>query len=479
MTGFVASVGIPMSMSMAMSMAMVITVSTGSGAHGAEAADGVADDPAVVISAGGGTREPRSFAEAMPLVAGTDIQRRAEALSWIDDADIDIDQGLALVAAAGADYTADTGAESVAYELIHPLWRIPDERYIDPIVAGYDRLAGKRDACEAALRVLVEIHSERALHAFIDLLRRPTSRSLDLGWVFIPADTARDGALMPGLLDMVEVLEHPSPVYAVILAGVEKGAWSVAGNERFIATCRARTRSMMDAIAAFGVVRRQYPGSDVQAVAANVGQADDQSLNASKAEAEKRVEARADACAELEVLLDLLGHVQGSEPLLRDALATMPDSMKAWAAVALAHLGSPPEADVWERLAKQPSARATLYQALDRDHRLDLFPARWLTQDALAEAALASWLEFPTELGAAPFSMRLLAKHPLVADDHRQILYVFAFRETDAEAEMVGVSGPYDVDASPRLWGAATFSKFERLDAKPLAAHIADYTEDP
>ena len=62
--------------------------------------------------------------------------------------------------------------------------------------------------------------------------------------------------------------------------------------------------------------------------------------------------------------------------------------------------GEPPDPADLARFAQDRETRKVLYDALERHQKLDLFPASWLTAEALAEADLVVWLNHPNELAA-------------------------------------------------------------------------------
>src|SRR5688500_8938584 len=89
--------------------------------------------------------------------------------------------------------------------------------------------------------------------------------------------------------------------------------------------------------------------------------------------------------------------------------------------------GENPDPGDLERFARDRSTRKVLYDALDHHQKLGLFPAEYLTREAMAEADLAVWLNHPNELGAVPDEMELMATVPAPALEHQRY-FVFRYK---------------------------------------------------
>ena len=140
--------------------------------------------------------------------------------------------------------------------------------------------------------------------------------------------------------------------------------------------------------------------------------------------------------------------------------------------------GEPPNPADLERFAQDRETRKVLYDALERHQKLDLFPASFLTAEALAEADLVVWLNHPNELAALPDEIELMATLPAPgADSERQRYFVFRYRMNPPhwrakDGWLAGVAGPYPVDGPVAPHATGTFSRFEPYDSKPPEAHL-------
>lgn len=126
-----------------------------------------------------------------------------------------------------------------------------------------------------------------------------------------------------------------------------------------------------------------------------------------------------------------------------------------------------------ERIGETPADRALLYIVLATRGLLDAFPARWSTQDALAEADMVRWLEYPTEMGFPPAEIALVER----AQTPAGIRYLFRFSHPDfLDGDWyVGCAGPYPTDGPPTMHFGDAWSEFERFDPGAIEPHIAKY----
>lgn len=141
--------------------------------------------------------------------------------------------------------------------------------------------------------------------------------------------------------------------------------------------------------------------------------------------------------------------------------------------------GEDPEPADLERFARDRDTRKVLYDALAQHQKLALFPSRYLTAEALAEADLVVWLNHPNELAAVPDEIELMATLPVAAaglEDQRY--FVFRYRTNPPhwaakDGWLAGVAGPYPADgASASSSAPGTFSRFERYDSKTPEDHV-------
>ena len=109
--------------------------------------------------------------------------------------------------------------------------------------------------------------------------------------------------------------------------------------------------------------------------------------------------------------------------------------------------------------------REATYGLLKEKDALSLFPSDLLTIEKGAEANLATWLEFPTELDALPDEIEHLKKVTIPFDKENSVHYhVFKFRVNEPhwagkDGWMLGVVGPYFDDSKPYDFPGSTFSR--------------------
>jgi hypothetical protein len=123
--------------------------------------------------------------------------------------------------------------------------------------------------------------------------------------------------------------------------------------------------------------------------------------------------------------------------------------------------------------------RRVLYDVLDHQGKLHLFPKQFLTWDAMAEAELAAWLNHPNELGSPPDEMELMAKVRATGADAAADRHYFVFRFRAApphwaakDGWLAGIAGPYDMSQEPRPSGSGTSSRFESFDSRTPEQHV-------
>jgi hypothetical protein len=141
---------------------------------------------------------------------------------------------------------------------------------------------------------------------------------------------------------------------------------------------------------------------------------------------------------------------------------------------ALAAGRDPPEADL-VAFASDRRTRRVLYDVLDHQSKLPLFPRQFLTWEAMAEADLAAWLVHPNELGSPPDEMELVTKVRAPAADTRFFVFRFRMRPPHWAAKdgwLAGVAGPYDLSQDPRPYAPGTFSRFESFDSRTPEQHV-------
>jgi hypothetical protein len=132
-----------------------------------------------------------------------------------------------------------------------------------------------------------------------------------------------------------------------------------------------------------------------------------------------------------------------------------------------------------EWIASHSESRIHLFHELTKLKRMDLFPAEFATNAALAESQMVNWLIFPTELGRAPDEIELMS---IVAADRvggspQDDFYVFRFRtyEPHWSAEtgwMCGVSGPFHRNVLDGETDSSSFSCFDPWESHSVDEHL-------
>ena len=117
--------------------------------------------------------------------------------------------------------------------------------------------------------------------------------------------------------------------------------------------------------------------------------------------------------------------------------------------------------------AKNIVTRQATFQLLRNWGLTNLFPEEFYTLEKAAESNLASWLEFPTELGTCPDEIQYLKKVPIHLGGQANFFhyYVFKFRMNHPhwianKGWMLGVVGPYYSNSKPYDHPNFTFSRF-------------------
>jgi hypothetical protein len=111
--------------------------------------------------------------------------------------------------------------------------------------------------------------------------------------------------------------------------------------------------------------------------------------------------------------------------------------------------------------------------------RTDLFPVTYRTWELMAEADLVAWLCHPNELGGPPSEVELISRVPEPdASSPDRIYFVFRYRTEEPhwaakDGWLAGVAGPYATAGTPEPQGRATFSRFEAVESRPPAEHVA------
>ena len=119
-------------------------------------------------------------------------------------------------------------------------------------------------------------------------------------------------------------------------------------------------------------------------------------------------------------------------------------------------------------LAMNPATRQALHGILEGFGRRDLFPKTYYTLEKSAESFLVNWLEFPTELNAAPDKIELFTSIHLRENGETVEYFVFKYKKECpppglSDDWMLGVAGPFGPDSNPYDIPLRVFSRFNEV----------------
>ncbi|NNM88721.1 MAG: hypothetical protein HKL95_09405 [Phycisphaerae bacterium] len=187
--------------------------------------------------------------------------------------------------------------------------------------------------------------------------------------------------------------------------------------------------------------------------------------------------------AHASLLLDFMSFLTGDAVVeaLEGALASYDPRLQHFAVLSMVRQDRVVDTKVLEAVAASSEVRNYLYDGLASLHRLELFPARFATQEAFAESDMVNWLIFPTELERSPHEIELM--NTFDNDNASLRYYLFRFRTHEPHwaaksGWMAGLSGPFEVAAMPTTnAGGSTFSTFTVWDEKSPFEHFREITE--
>jgi hypothetical protein len=373
-----------------------------------------------------------------------------------------------LVVAAAKDYPNDRDRyEYIGVQLLRNCWSSPHPAQICAVVEHYTALSGHPEKQWQALRILTELKTRESLAAFVDLLQRPESRSVSLELPLVPLVGSFWGgkdppeavsALFPAWFELVEHLDDIGGVYSLIASCHAVGLLDFADYPQFVADSVRRARRDLALIAGAGA--SSQPGDD--------SACPDRSLSRAR--------------SDLEWLLDLFSHMEHPDipQIVVDSLESTCQNVQLFAIPAALGRGIAVKDELLSALAARPSNRHKLWRLLEQSENLSRFPPGYATIQKLAEANLVMWLEFPTEMGRAPEEIEPLTVVRSVDEQGDPIeSHFFKFRHPEyMDGEwFVGFAGTYATGGVPTLVGSGTFSRFEVLESKSIAEHVADYLE--
>jgi hypothetical protein len=186
--------------------------------------------------------------------------------------------------------------------------------------------------------------------------------------------------------------------------------------------------------------------------------------------------------SEAAVLLDLFGYFRQDKVLeeLERALRYRDPKLKYFAISSLLRLGKEVNAKPIEGAAAYAEVRNYLFDRLQKIGKEDLFPKKYRTQEAFAEANMVDWLAHPAELGRVPDEIELMKAYSMDLGGQEGVCdyYVFRFRmlpphEAAKEGWLAGVAGPFRQKDEPTTNALGhTFSAFEKWESRSPEDHL-------
>ena len=357
------------------------------------------------------------------------------------------DEGLAVMRAACAPWPRpDEERQSIPQRLMLALCSVPHPSYLPLLLEHYPRFEGDETKWQA-LMLLSHMPQREAAESWVRWYRERWASGRGTPPPF--SDWARLGlhadVVLPALLEFADTDDAwlSERLYDEVLRYVRGGENSAAVRDQLVSAYRALVPGLKRAQRKTGVGWR-YEGDYLF-----------ERFRAAK-------------------LLELFGHfARGQvEPLLREALTYADPLLRSAAAIALLRLASTVDRAEIEALAADPEVREKLYRALRRLKKARLFPRRFATQRAIAEADMVQWLI--ADIDAGPEEIELL--EPVERGGARY--YVFRFRyaaphDAAKDGWLAGISGPWADEGRERADACGgTFSEFEPAERRSPSEHV-------
>jgi hypothetical protein len=183
------------------------------------------------------------------------------------------------------------------------------------------------------------------------------------------------------------------------------------------------------------------------------------------------------------IIADLLGYFndENVKSELENYLSLTDNKLVMFASISLLKMGDEIKPELIERIAADSECRQWLFNNLISLKKLDLFPEKYKTQEALAESDMVNWLIYPTELARKPDSIQLMKIIEVDSKSKDGIVefYLFRFKSNHEpwlnDGWLTGVSGYFRKKDKPTTSSYGyTFSSFEKWDSKTPDEHLHD-----
>lgn len=327
----------------------------------------------------------------------------------------------------------------------------PDASWTRPVIELYESYTD--GARRNALSLFAATGTTEAMESYVRVLQKhgPPKASPRLASPHVSRKPLHGHVLFPALIEIAARHDVSSEMLSIALAYIKAGAYPDAAREDLSRYLRQRWAICEPRVAEVHGRPSLLWSDEYSAVRSEAG-----------------------------LLLDISGRVPstGSRAILKDAFSAGDPRLVMFAVIGALRLSlDPPDAAVFFA-ASRPEPRYWLFVELKALGRLDLFPSEFLNQHSFAEAELAQWLSFPTELGREPDEMEEMGTVEMPLEDGQVAdLHVLRFRTVGddwsaAKGWLAGVAGPYKRVDQPTLPGlGATFSRFEEWELHDVAGH--------
>jgi hypothetical protein len=195
---------------------------------------------------------------------------------------------------------------------------------------------------------------------------------------------------------------------------------------------------------------------------------------------------------DLALILDLLGYLNHEDKPLQQILSNYLDSKDPklifFAIKSLLIKSSTIDEKYFEYVAADNEMRIELFELLEEQNKLSLFPKKYMTQGELAKSDMVRWLMFPTELETVPDEIILENVFNFDTTEYGIVEYfLFKFKTNPPhwaakDGWMAGISGPfYKGDyptTEPRGGTFSSFVSWEELTPEEHVKKICNIVDD-
>jgi len=177
------------------------------------------------------------------------------------------------------------------------------------------------------------------------------------------------------------------------------------------------------------------------------------------------------------LILFLMSYVRGETIVeaLSESLNSRDLVMACWAARGLMANGCQIPPEKIEEMAACAESRNCLFELLDSENRLELFPQRYANQEAMAESVMVEWLASDEGPGRAPDEIELM--ETFTEEDSEELYCLFRFQNLAphpaADAGwMAGLAGPFWIEDKPSTMARNhPVSLYEKWESKKPVEH--------